>query len=122
MATVGVISISHDTLKRIGGSEDSVKLPPESGGGYMGALEIVHQLHCVVSSDLPPTLSHLIFFQNLLWQATNAEYYKNRSLAWTDRPETLRQHLGGKRPLRISRFIDLPCFFQITVRIFCVKN
>ena len=73
--------IIHDTLKRIGASEDSIKLPLESGGGYMGALGIAYQLHCVVSYDLIPTLSHLTFVQNLLWQATNAEYYKNRSLA-----------------------------------------
>lgn len=60
------MSISHDTLKRIGGSEDSIKLPPESGGGYMGALEIFHQLHCVVSSDIPPTLSHLIYSESAM--------------------------------------------------------
>lgn len=71
------MSISYDTLRIIGASEDSARLPPESGGGYMGSLEVFHQLHCV----------------NLLWQATNAEYYKDRSLAWTDSAATLRQHL-----------------------------
>ena len=44
------MSISHDTLKRIGAPENSARLPPESGGGYMGALEVFHQLHCVVST------------------------------------------------------------------------
>ncbi|MCJ1451359.1 hypothetical protein MMC28_001695 [Mycoblastus sanguinarius] len=77
---VGVMSISHDTLRKIGASEDSIRLPPESGGGYMGALEVFHQIHCV----------------NLLWQGTNADYYKDKSLAWTDSPATLRQHLGEK--------------------------
>ena len=97
---MGFIPISHDTLKRIGASEDSIKLPPESGGGYMGMLEIVHQLHCVVSSDTPFYFVPSNIHENLLRQATNAEYYKNRSLAWIDRPETLRQHLGGERPLQ----------------------
>ena len=45
---VGVMSISQDTLERIGAPKSSVRLPDESGGGYMGALEVFHQLHCVV--------------------------------------------------------------------------
>ena len=44
------MSISRDTLKMIGAPEDSARLPPESGGGYMGSLEVFHQLHCVVST------------------------------------------------------------------------
>ena len=93
------MSISDDTLRMIGASEDSARLPEESGGGYMGSLEVFHQLHCVVST----THIYSIFcfvtsdnLQNLLWQATNAEYYKDKSLAWTDSAATLRQHLGGK--------------------------
>ena len=46
---VGIFGISHETLLRTGASEDSVKLPPERGGGYMAMLEVHHQIHCVVS-------------------------------------------------------------------------
>lgn len=51
-ASVGVFSIDENTLDRVGGSKDSVKLPEESGGGYMAYLEIFHLLHCVVSKFL----------------------------------------------------------------------
>ena len=74
----------------------------------MGALEVFHQLHCVVSSTalfFHPLISRpdaFYFPQNLLWQATNVEYYKDKSLAWTDSAATLRQHLGklGKERTR----------------------
>ena len=46
---VGVMSISQETLDRIDHSPESVRLPPESGGGFMGSLEVFHQIHCVVS-------------------------------------------------------------------------
>ena len=46
---VGVFSIGEDTLDRVGASRRNVRLPEESGGGYMAYLEIFHLLHCVVS-------------------------------------------------------------------------
>lgn len=53
--TDGAFSISHDELLKIGAPESSVKLPPDSGGGYMAWLEVFHQLHCLVSfEDLTP--------------------------------------------------------------------
>ena len=78
--TVPGFSISHETLLRIGASEDAVRLPPESGGGYMAALEAVHQLHCV----------------NLLWQVSYKEYYASRALAFRDSPAIIRMHLGER--------------------------
>ena len=45
---VGVFSIDQDALNRVGGWKHSVKLPEESGGGYMAYLEVFHLLHCVV--------------------------------------------------------------------------
>ena len=51
------MSISHDTLRKIGASEDSIRLPPESGGGYMGALEVFHQIHCVVGTKYSSQLT-----------------------------------------------------------------
>ena len=58
---------------------------------------------CIAWSAHTHTLSLPSFitsndFQNLLWQATNAEYYKDKSLAWTDSAATLRQHLGKTCP------------------------
>ena len=29
--------------------ESAVKYPDSMGGGYMGSLEVFHQLHCIVS-------------------------------------------------------------------------
>ena len=46
--TVGAMSISEETFEQLNASVHSVKLPEESGGGYMGLLVMVHQLHCVV--------------------------------------------------------------------------
>ena len=46
------MSISHGTLREIGASEDSVQFPPESGGGYIGYLEVFHQIHRVVRINL----------------------------------------------------------------------
>ena len=45
---VGAMSITQETLDRINASEHAVKLPDESGGGYLAILEVFHQLHCVV--------------------------------------------------------------------------
>ena len=46
---VGTFSVDEETLDRVGASRRNVKLPEESGGGYMAYLEIFHLLHCVVS-------------------------------------------------------------------------
>lgn len=44
----GLFRISPEDLKRINGSENSAQWPPEAGGGYVGFLEVLHQIHCVV--------------------------------------------------------------------------
>ena len=43
------MSISEGDLKKLNASVHSVKLPEESGGGYMALLEFVHDVHCVVN-------------------------------------------------------------------------
>ena len=45
---VGAMSITEETLGKINASEHAVRLPDESGGGYLAVLEVFHQLHCVV--------------------------------------------------------------------------
>ena len=47
---VGYFRISREDLDRIGGDPNSVQWPPELGGGYIGFLESLHQIHCVVRS------------------------------------------------------------------------
>ena len=75
----GVISISEENLLAANASLDySVKLSPEIGGGYMAAVEVLHQLHCL----------------NMLRQATYEDYYRDKAEPWTDSPQTLRYHLG----------------------------
>lgn len=49
VSTVGYFRISPDDLDRIGGDPNSVRWPDELGGGYVGFLESLHQIHCVVS-------------------------------------------------------------------------
>ena len=45
---VNLFRISPDDLARIGGRPTAAKFPPELGGGYLGFVEVLHQLHCVV--------------------------------------------------------------------------
>lgn len=75
----GVISIDEETLLAVNGStENSVKLAPELGGGYMASVEVLHQLHCL----------------NMLRQATYEDYYRDKAEPWEDPPQILRYHLG----------------------------
>lgn len=44
----GLYGLSPETVRKMGSSEDSVRFPPEYGGGYMAFLEVFHHIHCVV--------------------------------------------------------------------------
>ena len=48
---VGSMRVSEDELNIIDPTfkESAVKYPDIMGGGYMGSLEVFHQLHCIVS-------------------------------------------------------------------------
>ena len=46
---VGAFRITPSHLARIGGLPIAAQFPPEAGGGYLGFMEVLHQLHCVVS-------------------------------------------------------------------------
>lgn len=47
------MSISEETKIAIDASDGAVRLPEESGGGYMAMLMFVHELHCIVSLAFP---------------------------------------------------------------------
>ncbi|KAJ5933964.1 hypothetical protein N7454_006293 [Penicillium verhagenii] len=73
----GVINVDEETFNRVNASEYSVKLADEIGGGYMGSVEALHQLHCL----------------NMLRQASYEDYYRDKPGPWEDSPEILRFHL-----------------------------
>ncbi|KAJ5959318.1 uncharacterized protein N7479_006468 [Penicillium vulpinum] len=70
-------------LKLPGADPEAARLTPEYGGGYIGFLEISHQLHCL----------------NMMRQAMNQDYYNNpdfpeqQAPVFTDRPFTVKMHL-----------------------------
>ena len=58
--TVGLFAISEGELRKTGASKASVRLPPQSGGEYVGYLNAFHNLHCLVSRSLTWDLSTLL--------------------------------------------------------------
>ncbi|KAL8832369.1 MAG: hypothetical protein Q9170_004905 [Blastenia crenularia] len=77
---VGMMSITKEDILRIGKTTDSVKIPPQFGGGYMASLEVNHQLHCI----------------NFLRKSLSPEYYArsspHASIEFTDPPKMLQIH------------------------------
>jgi len=50
--TAVVMNVSAQEIKKSGNDrflDTVVELDSENGGGYMGTLEVFHQLHCLVS-------------------------------------------------------------------------
>ncbi|RAL09570.1 oxidase ustYa family protein, partial [Aspergillus homomorphus CBS 101889] len=66
-------SIKHEAYH----PAEIVDLADELGGGYMGSVEVLHQLHCL----------------NMLRQASYEDYYKDKPGPWEDSPQILRHHL-----------------------------
>ena len=86
----------------------------------MASLEVHHQIHCVVSFALSlvlcmksaQKLTIPCSTQNLLWQGTYMEYYKNRSISFTDSAHTVREHLGMPSSLiqcQVCTILTLGC-------------
>ncbi|KAH0828880.1 hypothetical protein J3R83DRAFT_2268 [Lanmaoa asiatica] len=72
--------ISLEQLERMGYSDapSRVKFRDEDGGGYMAALEVAHQLHCV----------------DFLRKYTHKEYYESWDISFqVPSPDALRTHL-----------------------------
>ncbi|KAM3070922.1 hypothetical protein ACMFMG_009833 [Clarireedia jacksonii] len=75
---VGAMSISEETRQRINASDGSVRLPEESGGGYMAMTEFVHEMHCI----------------DRLWKHTYPEYYQDEYNHTVREPEDWHEHAG----------------------------
>ncbi|KAI1381454.1 hypothetical protein F4677DRAFT_440669 [Hypoxylon crocopeplum] len=73
---VGKMGLSDEELRRSGASPDSVRLPPESGGGYLAYLASHHYLHCLY----------------ILHQSLHPEYYETRSALWNSSAERRLWH------------------------------
>ncbi|KAI1394214.1 uncharacterized protein F4822DRAFT_387477 [Hypoxylon trugodes] len=74
---IGMMSLSEEDLHRTGASPDTaVRLPPESGGGYLAYLASHHHLHCLY----------------LLHQSLHADYYSSRSVIWEMSQERRLSH------------------------------
>ena len=41
----------------MGGKSIAAQFPPEAGGGYLGFVEVHHQIHCVVRRLMPLLLA-----------------------------------------------------------------
>ncbi|OTA57161.1 hypothetical protein K449DRAFT_467922 [Hypoxylon sp. EC38] len=73
---VGMMSLSEEEMRRAGVSLDAVRLPPESGGGYMAYLASHHHLHCLY----------------ILHQSLHQDYYRTRSVVWNMSAERRLSH------------------------------
>lgn len=92
------IIVEPEIIARLG-REDIALADPE-GRGYLGTLNVYHQLHCIVSLHLHHAMLRLIFFlffyQKRLWQYTYPEVYrKNQTAA---QAEADRLHKGTPNP------------------------
>ncbi|KAK3171335.1 hypothetical protein OEA41_003419 [Lepraria neglecta] len=79
---IGAMRISEEELEKLNPlfAKSAVRCPEKMGGGYMGSLEVFHQLHCVIAE--PPAAIH-----------THPEYYKMRIISWEDPEDTVRTHI-----------------------------
>ncbi|ATZ56076.1 hypothetical protein BCIN_12g06100 [Botrytis cinerea B05.10] len=73
---VGAMSISEETRQKINASDGSVRLPKESGGGFMAMTEFVHEMHCI----------------DRLWKHTYPDYYMYEYNHTIESPEDWHEH------------------------------
>ncbi|GLA98261.1 hypothetical protein AtubIFM57143_006200 [Aspergillus tubingensis] len=76
------IQVSGDDMLRMKKPLNQVKAPPHLGDGYVGGIEVFHQLHCL----------------NLIRQYTYYDYYmqpENEPLSFQTSPGRLRAHIGS---------------------------
>ncbi|OJI83749.1 hypothetical protein ASPTUDRAFT_122815 [Aspergillus tubingensis CBS 134.48] len=75
------IQVSGDDMLRMKKPLNQVKAPPHLGDGYVGGIEVFHQLHCL----------------NLIRQYTYYDYYmqpENEPLSFQTSPGRLRAHIA----------------------------
>ncbi|MDI1486037.1 MAG: hypothetical protein OHK93_004226 [Ramalina farinacea] len=77
---VGTMRLSFQELEEMDATHraSAIQFPESKGGGYMGDLEVFHELHCV----------------NFIRQYTYPEYYKDKVNSFSDDPTVLRMHVG----------------------------
>ena len=53
VCAVGTMRLSFQELEKIDGTHraSAIQFPESKGGGYMGDLEVFHELHCVVCQE-----------------------------------------------------------------------
>ncbi|KAI1418054.1 hypothetical protein F5Y13DRAFT_184568 [Hypoxylon sp. FL1857] len=73
---VGIMGLTKEEVRRTGAPLDAVRLPAESGGGYMAYLASHHHLHCLY----------------ILHQSLHQEYYRTRSVVWNLSAERRLSH------------------------------
>lgn len=47
--TDGAMSITEETFQKLNASKNAVKVPEGYGGGRQAFVEVIHELHCLVS-------------------------------------------------------------------------
>ncbi|KGO46103.1 Protein of unknown function DUF3328 [Penicillium expansum] len=73
----GLVRLSKEQIDKVKASEYAAEYTEDMGGGYIGSIEALHQLHCL----------------NMLRQVTYLDYYLPKKKEWRDDPQTLRFHL-----------------------------
>ncbi|KAI0142325.1 hypothetical protein F4776DRAFT_501976 [Hypoxylon sp. NC0597] len=73
---VGVVSLSEEEMRRTGASLDAVRIPPESGGGYIAYLASHHHLRC----------------SYILHRSVHQDYYQASSVVWNVSAERRLSH------------------------------
>lgn len=73
---VPLLNVTTEDMVSLGRSLDSVKYPSDLGEGYLGILEVTHQLHCLKK----------------VWEDHHLEYYSAAATLKKDRPLFYEQH------------------------------
>lgn len=82
LTSVGPFAITGDDVTRMGKSaQECAPLPEELGGGYMGTVEVFHQLHCLVHNNLFSFMawSDNNIFWDLIRKYTYLGYYVDQN-------------------------------------------
>ncbi|KAK7750556.1 hypothetical protein SLS62_007532 [Diatrype stigma] len=87
----GMISLSEAELRRAGAPPDSVRLPPESSGGYLAYLASHHHLHCLYLLHQSLHASHYEQTGEGMWAASMSA--ERRVSHWDHCVEALRQYV-----------------------------
>ena len=117
------MSISEEEAIRSGLDPGNIRLPEEYGGGFMATVEYVNDgLLRTSDNDLWTRVNHQLHCVNLVRKATYFDYYQNRTVEFTDKSDTIRQHLGEFSPYKFSectKRIEDHCIDMIRQIVMC---